>query len=292
MIDVSVVMPIGSVEPELEAQLVALSAQDFGGAWELVLSLNTPGARTELERTLNSFNGRASVSIVDSSAVRSASHARNVGAAAAKADRIAFCDADDIADPAWLATMVAALEHHRAVGGFLEEELLAVPGQQNWRPPATPGGNPSFLGHDFLVSANMAIWADEFHDIGGFDESLLRGEDIAFSWALLRKGIELGYAADAIMHYRHRKGLWPMLKQHYLYGRGMSQILARIGTPDQADDSSQPAPLQRASFRANGQRVDKMSSVHILRRGSIAVGRVVGLVLEAIRSRRGAHPHG
>ena len=111
---------------------------------------------------------------------------------------------------------------------------------------------------------------------------MLRGEDIAVSGALIRNGIELGYAGGAIMHYRHRKGLWPMLKQHYLYGRGMSQILARIGTPDGGS----------ATLRPNGQRVEKMSSVHILRRGSIAVGRVVGLALEAIHSRRGANSDG
>lgn len=283
MIDVSVVMPVGSVEPELRQQLVALSGQTFEGSWELVLSLNTPGVRSDLEQALTAFTASdVDVSIVDSSAVRSASHARNVGAAAAKAERIAFCDSDDIADQAWLAAMVAALDEHRVVGGFLEEERLAVPGQENWRPPATPGGNPTFLGHDYLVSANMAIWADEFHDAGGFDESLLRGEDIAFSWALIRRDVVLGYSPDAIMHYRHRKGLWPMMKQHYLYGRGMSQILARIGTPDGAS----------ATLRPNGQRVDKMSSVHILRRGSIAVGRVVGLAIETIRSRRGAQSLG
>lgn len=287
MIDISVVMPVGSIEPELSEQLRALSQQTFDRPWELVLSLNAPDGRDALEAALEAFTVDVAVSIIDSSAIRSASHARNVGAAAAKAERIAFCDADDIADPAWLATMFQALDHHRAVGGFLDEERLAVPGQENWRPPATPGGNPSFLGHDFLVSANMAVWADDFHAVGGFDETLLRGEDIAFSWALLRRGIGLGYSADAVMHYRHRRGLWPMLKQHYLYGRGMSQIMARIGTPD-----GEPAGRGPASLRPNGQPVEKMSSVHVLRRGSIAVGRVVGLVLEANRSRRGAHSTG
>lgn len=283
MIDVSVVMPVGSIEPELGDQLAALSMQTYTGPWELVLSLNAPDARAELEQALTDFTvADVAVSVIDSSAVRSASHARNAGAVAAKADRIAFCDSDDIADRHWLASMMLALETHRAVGGFLEEDRLAVTGQENWRPPATPGGNPSFLGHDFLVSANMAIWADDFHEAGGFDETLLRGEDIAFSWALLRRGTALGYSPDAVMHYRHRKGLRPMMKQHYLYGRGMSQILARLGTPDGGS----------ATLRPNGQRIEKMSIVHVLRRGSIAVGRVVGLVDEALPSRRGAHPTG
>ena len=287
--DISVVMPVGSIEAELDEQLIALSAQTFARPWELVVSLNTPGARSALEQALaSSFTADVPVSIVDSSSVRSASHARNVGATAAKAERIAFCDADDIADPAWLAALFDALDQHRAVGGYLEEARLAVPGQEHWRPPATPGGNPSFLDHEFLVSANMAVWADDFHDVGGFDESLLRGEDIAFSWALLRRGDQLGYAPGAVMHYRHRQGLWPMLQQHYLYGRGMSQILARIGTPDQGDGGR----IGASSLRPNGQSVEKLTTVHIMRRGAIAAGRAVGLVLEAIHSRRGTLPTG
>jgi cellulose synthase/poly-beta-1,6-N-acetylglucosamine synthase-like glycosyltransferase len=282
MTGISVVMPVGSVLPELREQFMALSHQCIDAPWELVLSLNTPDASEALDESLVSFTGEANVVIVDSSGVRSASHARNVGAGNARFERIAFCDADDIADPGWLAALHHALDDHRAVGGFLEEARLAVPGQENWRPPATPGGNPTFLGHEFLVSANMAVWTTDFLEVGGFDESLLRGEDIAFSWELLRRGATLGYAPDAIMHYRHREGLWPMMKQHYLYGRGMSQILARRGTPDG----------NRPTLRANGQSVDKMSTVHALRRGSIAVGRMVGLLQERLPSRRVTEPDG
>jgi glycosyltransferase involved in cell wall biosynthesis len=272
-------MPVGSVEPELAAQLEALAAQTFDRPWELVISLNTPdpAARRSIESALADFADRAgdgpSTSIVDSSSVRSAAHARNTGAAAASAPLLAFCDSDDIADPAWLAAIADGLADHAVVGGFLEEARLAVAGQENWRPPATPGDNPQFMGHPYLVSANMGIRADVFAASGGFDESLLRGEDIAFAWALIRRGHELGFVPEAIMHYRHRKGLWLMMKQHYLYGRGMTQVLARHGVPDGSD-----AQL----FRANGQHVDRMNGVHVLRRGSIAVGRVVGIALERL----------
>lgn len=281
---VSVVMPVGSVDPELDEQLAALADQEPlrgcaegvpSADWELVISLNTddPAQRSRLDEAIDRFTELGgptapAVRVVDSSAVRSASHARNVGAAAATAELLAFCDGDDIADKSWLAAIVEALDATPAVGGYLEESLLAVPGQENWRPPATPGGNPSFLGHPFLVSANMGVRADAFAATGGFDEDLLRGEDIAFSWALIRNGIQPGYCADAVMHYRHRKGLRPMLRQHYLYGRGMAQILRRHGTPD----GSKPL------LKANGQAVEHRSAVHVARRGAIAVGRAVGLV--------------
>jgi len=279
--DVSVVMPVGSVEPELQEQLAALAEQSFNGSWELVISLNTadPVDRVALDAALDLFRVDAvngpPVNVVDSSSVRSASHARNVGAQAAKAPFLAFCDSDDIADPHWLENIVDALGAGGAVGGYLEEERLAISGQENWRPPATPGGNPTFLGHPYLVSANMGVDAEAFRLVGGFDESLIRGEDIAFAWSLIRSDVALGYASGAVMHYRHRKGLWPMLKQHYLYGRGMSQILSRQGVPDTSAGNS-------GLLRANGQRVEQMNAVHVLRRGSIALGRLLGLAIEAV----------
>lgn len=315
---VSVVMPIGRVDDDLPFQLEALGGQSYAGRWELVLSLNSddPAQRRALEGSVERLtisatshqpnggqsadgqvadgqvtdsqpipdqpaeNGgialdRVTVKIVDSSAVRSASHARNVGAAKSSGELLLFCDGDDIADIDWMTAMIIALGEARVVGGFLEEELLAVPGQEGWRPPATPGALPAFLGFPYLVSANMGIHRSDFEAVDGFDTSLIRGEDIAFSWDLIERGLELAYAPNAVMHYRHRQGMWPMMKQHYLYGRGFSQILARRGTPG----SSEGATGLKA-LKPNNQSVDAMSVAYFARRGSIAAGRVVGLVKE------------
>lgn len=280
----SVIIPVGRVDAELDEQFVALAHQDIAEAWELVISLNTddPHQRTALDATIERFVRLAgptapTVTIVDSSDVRSASHARNVGATAANAPLLAFCDGDDIADKSWTSTILTALAESDAVGGMLEEDLLAVPGQENWRPPATPGDNPRFLGHPYLVSANMGVHKTVFEAAGGFDVSLTRGEDIAFSWAMIRNGVTLTFRADAVMHYRHRKGLRPMLRQHYLYGIGMAEILHRHGVPGEQSTNL---------LKANGQKVDNRSAVHVLRRGSIACGRLVGLAQGEIRKRR------
>ncbi len=273
---VSVVMPVGRVDDDLRLQFEALDRQTYTERWELVVSLNSgdPAERRRLEQLLATIEGPVA-RVVDSSAVRSASHARNVGAAAASGELLLFCDGDDIADRDWMVEMVSALEPGRAVGGHLEEELLAVPGQQDWRPPATPGDLPSFLGHPFLVSANMGLFRDDFEKVGGFDTGLIRGEDIAFSWDLLALGVEMRYCPTAIVHYRHRKGLKAMMQQHYLYGRGFSQILARKGLPGEAKGTT-----GLGSLRPNGQAVARKTLPYYLRRGSIAAGRVVGLVAE------------
>lgn len=277
--DVSVIIPVGRVDRELAQQLEALAQQSFDGSWELVLSLNTPdpGATAQLDDLVDGHRVAGApftASVVDSSDRRSASHARNVGAAKAAADRLAFCDGDDIADLDWLRHLVAALDRHRAVGGHLDESVLAVPGQEDWRPPATPGGLPHFLGHPYLVSANMGVHRSDFEAVGGFDTTLIRGEDIALSWDLIERGVELGYCAPAVIHYRHRRGLWPMMKQHYLYGRGFSQILARRGVPGQGGSGG------LRSLKPNNQAAAGKDLPYFARRGSIAAGRVIGLAAE------------
>ncbi len=278
---VSVVIPVGRVDEDLPLQLEALSAQSYSGPWELVLSLNNNDVaeRQALERLVEqhrSDDAAFTAEIVDSSDTRSASHARNVGAAAATGDLLLFCDGDDIADEDWMVRLIEALADTDAVGGYLEEGLLAVPGQEDWRPPATPGSLPTFLGFPFLVSANMGVVRSVFQSIGGFDTTLIRGEDIALSWDLIERGVELGYAPDAIVHYRHRRGLWPMMKQHYLYGRGFSQILARRGVPGNQGSGG------LRSLKPNGQAVATKNLPYFARRGSIAVGRVVGLGVERL----------
>jgi GT2 family glycosyltransferase len=283
--EVSVIIPVGQVDEDLASQLDTLVAQTFAQPWELICSLNTDDkverlALEELLRLRPALAGR----IVDSSDLRSASHARNVGAAAARGSLLVFCDGDDLAEPNWLDELVDALAGAGAVGGHLEEDLLAIPGQEDWRPPATPGGLPTFLGHPFLVTANMGLRREAFEKIGGFDTSLVRGEDVALSWDLTTNGIDLGYAPRAVIHYRHRKGLRPMMRQHYLYGRGFSQILARRGQPGGTGSTGLRA------LKPNGQAVSKIGPVYFLRRGSIAVGRVVGLLEErAVLRRRSGH---
>jgi len=278
---VSVIMPVGACDEHLKSQLAALADQRTDLVWELVCSLNSdePDEFVQLEKMLAEVPA-VTARIVDSSDIRSAAHARNVGAGAARGSLLLFCDSDDLVDPNWVEAMAQLLFDHDAVGGHLGERKLAVAAQEHWRPPATPGALPTFLGHPYLVSANMGVTRSAFEQVGGFDTSLIRGEDIAFSWDLLRRGIELVYQPEAVVHYRHREGLYPMMKQHYLYGRGFSQLLASRPLPDGSDLGGV------GKLKPNGQPVAKRTTVHYLRRGSIAAGRAVGLAEQRLKRAR------
>ena len=283
--DVVVVIPLGGVDGHLVAQLDAVLGQETVVDFEVIVAVNSADrAVVDFVAETVAMASDQRVRIVDASAKRSAAFARNSGAAASTAPVIAFCDADDEVAPAWLENLVRVVDAGHAAGGMLSEARFCIPKQAKWRPPATPGELPSFLGVPYLVSANMAVTRDAFERAGGFDESLVRCEDIAFSWSLSRAGIALRWVPDAVVHYRHRSGLAALLRQHYLYGVGMSQVLKRHGVPDGHDGR---VPHGAALLRPNGQPSPR-SLMKYVRRTSVAAGRISGLWHE--RSVRQSHP--
>lgn len=273
--DAAVVIPVGSIDAVLGDQVARVLAQANVSLREVVLSVNStdPTVVNAVQSIVDACRDPR-LQIVDASDSRGAAHARNVGAAATSCPAIAFCDADDLVHEGWLSALVNGLDKHDAVSGdvidvFLDERM------RHWYPAATSGSLKSFLGKPYLLTGNLAIRREAFQAVGGFDETLTRCEDIAISWSLLRAGYSIGYASGAVIDYRHRPGVLAMLRQHYSYGRGMSEVLRAFGTPE-ADGRLAKSPLR--ILRPNAQRTERRSVTGLFRRAAIATGRVRGLV--------------
>ena len=283
-IDVSIVVPVGRCDSATDAQLDAIRRLDRGSlSVELVLSLNSgrPEDETALRTTLGP-DWPVPVSIVDSSERRGAAHARNIGAQAAAGEALVFCDADDLVDASWLVNLVKGLEGFDAVSGH-REELVDRESDRGLRPPATPDGLPMFLGVPYLLSGNLAMRASVFQRLGGFDTRLIRCEDTALSWKMLENGFTIGYEPSAVVHYRMREGLWPMMRQHFMYGRGAAQVLMRYGIP-----SPYRSEQRVGLLKPNAQPGGRGSYIRFLRRASIAAGRLTGIIDERLRHREPA----
>jgi GT2 family glycosyltransferase len=282
---VSVVIPVGAVDELLAGQLGAVLAQRTSFSFEVVVSLNSsaPADRAALDAIVRAA-ADPRVRVISSADRRGAAHARNVAAFASTTPLLAFCDADDEVRERWLAGLVRGLDGADAVTGHVNE--LAPPRQRSWRPPATPGRLPTFLGVPYVLSGNLAVRKDAFVAVGGFDETLTRCEDIALGWALLSKGYRIGYVEDAVLDYRHRSGLLALMRQHYLYGRGMAEVLSRYPVPANGESRR----LRGLSLlRPNGQPAP-LGAPTVLRRASLAAGRAVGLLLERRRANGRGNP--
>ncbi|MFD4183535.1 glycosyltransferase family 2 protein, partial [Rhodococcus sp. NPDC058514] len=131
---------------------------------------------------------------VDSFGAAGRSHACNVGAAAARGEFVAFCDADDAVRPGWLTALAHAAQDFDAVGGAVETRTLNTPAVASWRSLPTP--EERFEDAEYLpyaIGCNFGVWRSAFDTVGGFDESLVGGgEDAALSWSLTLAGFTHG----------------------------------------------------------------------------------------------------
>jgi glycosyltransferase involved in cell wall biosynthesis len=150
--------------------------------------------------------------------------ARNVGAAAATGEIVAYTDSDCVPDPDWLAFLVYR---------FVRSGFVAV-GGPNFPPPepsmvpaavaVSPGGPMHVLLDDevaeHIPGCNMAFTKKAFDEIGGFEPIFAAaGDDVDFCWRLQNRGYAIGFSAAAtVWHYR-RNTVKAYLKQQMGYGK-------------------------------------------------------------------------
>ena len=167
------------------------------------------------------------MTIADATARRGLNRARNAGAAAAKGDFLAFCDADDVATQGWLEAMAAAAADADIVGGRLEWETLNDPVVRAWRPQAPMTDLVVDRDHGFLRYApggNMGVWTRVAREIGWDERFRFGSSDHGFAWNAQLAGYRLAYAPDALMRQRFRSTIWATARQHYRYGRSGPQL--------------------------------------------------------------------
>ncbi len=221
---VTVIIPVRNGEQTLPEEFEALTQQSYPGRWEVVVADN--GSTDATRAVCAAWAARLpDFQVVDASDRSGSSHARNVGAAAARGELLAFCDADDVVDHNWLAALVEAAGQHDLVGGTQEESRLndtalqKTRGARNRKALVRPLG---FL--PFAPTSNLAIWADVYRTVGGLDVNYPQAHDVEFSWRAQVEGFDLGRAPDAVVHYRYRSTVKGVAKQAYLTGLDAVQL--------------------------------------------------------------------
>jgi glycosyltransferase involved in cell wall biosynthesis len=215
---ISVIVPVRNGMPWLEEQLRALTEQECALPWEVIVADNnsTDESRVLVQKWAERHTR---IRLVDASKVRGPGATRNVGVQAAQGELLAFCDADDVVQPGWLAAHVLALaEADISAGVFDAWSLngLAAPSPSSYAPP------PALGLFGFLPAAgsgNLAVRRHAFEELGGFAEDLMTGEDFDLSWRGQLAGQRFVLSPDAVLARRDQQGFKAVLRRYTAYGR-------------------------------------------------------------------------
>jgi GT2 family glycosyltransferase len=234
---VSVVIACFNGAETIDRQLGALLGQQSAAPFEVIVADNgsTDGSREVAER----YRRRSeAVRVLDASDARGLAHARNVGAAAAEGDVLAFCDQDDEVAPGWLDAMADALADHDLVAGRLEHDALNEPWTIAVRGRPQTDGLVEWEAEGslpFAFGCTLGVRRAVHDSIGGFDEKFAHGcEDVDYCWRLQSAGYPLAFAAAAVTHYRFRHSLTGLFRQARAYGESEAQLYRKhraLGLP-------------------------------------------------------------
>lgn len=165
------------------------------------------------------------------------SAARNLAAAAATGELLAFIDNDCEAAPDWLRELVPHFGDPQvvAVGGRVMAPapdgpvaaFEAVRSPLDMGPVAGPVGPAEPVA--YLPTCNLVVRRRAWLAAGGFAAEMRVGEDVDFVWRLLGTGGRVHYESGARVVHHHRLRLQALLARRADYGASEADLQARHG---------------------------------------------------------------
>ncbi len=162
--------------------------------------------------------------------------ARNSGLAACDTDFVAFLDSDVVPRRGWLEALLGhfcdpavALVAPRIVALHPSESVVAryeaVRSSLDLglrEAPVVPFGTVSYVPSAAIVCRRKSLM-----DVGGFDESLVSGEDVDLCWRLNEAGARLRYEPIAMVAHDHRTELRKWFVRKSFYGSSAAPLAIR-----------------------------------------------------------------
>ena len=203
-VNLSVIIPCYNAEKTLGEQLEALRTQVWDEPWEIIVANN--GSTDASAEVVTTFQKKMpNLRLVDASAKKGRGFARNVGVTEAKSDHLAFCDADDVVAPGWVAAVGNALKESPFVASRHEIQTLNTPEiLASHGNPQADGlqaySYPPFLPH--AGGCGLGVRRSVHDEINGFDNALVRLQDTDYCWRVQLAGYAFTFVPDAAIHVR------------------------------------------------------------------------------------------
>ena len=226
----SVVIPCRNAARTIEETLAALTEQTWPDDWEVIVADN--GSTDNLVEVMTKYQQRIPMlRLVDASARRGPSYARNKGVQMAAGEGILFCDADDVPGHGWAMAMAKGLKAHDFVAARLDFEKLNAPSLRAARDSTQVGSLQRFRFLPFMHagSGTLGITRTLHNAVGGFDESIPVCEDIDYCMRVQQQGVKLELIEDAIIHCRLRDSAVGVFTQALRYAKYEVCLYKRYG---------------------------------------------------------------
>jgi GT2 family glycosyltransferase len=222
--DLSVIVTTYERPQQLARLLRTLAAQDYPKDRFEVIVVNDGGAEN-LSPIILRFEPDLQMRLIQQQN-RGPGAARNAGVAEALGDVIVFTDDDCEPEPGWLKALGSGAGSYRGclLGG---KTVLGLPGNLcSAASQLVVDIVYDFYNADpenarFFASNNMALPAEAFRSIGGFDARFRiasEDRDLCERWRLA--GRRMVFLPDAVVQHSHRLTLAGFVRQHFRYGRG------------------------------------------------------------------------
>lgn len=259
----SIIVPTYERPLAVERCLHALAEQDYP-AEQFEIIVVDDGSPHSLKSLIAKFRPQVNICLIEKENAGPAS-ARNQGAAHARGRFLAFTDDDCQPNIAWLAMLAEAVveQPNVLVGGYthnaLDDNLFAEASQSLIDALYTyyvdSSGQPRFF-----TSNNMALSAEMFAQLGGFDTTfnLAAGEDRDFCNRWRQAGWTVQYLPRAIVNHYHDLSPRAFWQQHTRYGIGAYRLYEKRTKTAQKSLQFEPPrfyfslilyPLRQTGFR-------------------------------------------
>jgi glycosyltransferase involved in cell wall biosynthesis len=230
---VSFVMPVLNEEAYVRAAVESIAAQQGVTVDEIILVLgNSTDGTDQIVTAMAAEDPRIRVLRNPRNSIPVS---LNIGMQSARNAVVVRVDAHSVLAPDYTATMVASLRENSAVnvGGRMRAKGLSVFGAAvawAYNSPAGLGGGVYHLGGEAgpAESAYLGVFLREaVLAVGGFDESLARGEDWELNQRLIAQGGTVWFDPRVEVVYRPRDTLRALAKQFVASGRWRGELIRR-----------------------------------------------------------------
>jgi mycofactocin glycosyltransferase len=160
---------------------------------------------------------------------------RNLAAAEARGDLLAFIDNDCVAAPGWLRALVPYLDDPTV--GIVGGRVVSPPPEgriatfEASRSPLDMGAGCGAVGPGeavaYMPTCNLLVRREVLRGLGGFDVGMALGEDVDFIWRARDAGWRAWYAPEGRVVHHHRVQLTALLRRRADYGSSEADLQRR-----------------------------------------------------------------